>query len=189
MGLGPSRPPLAGCPGPPPRPRPSAGPADAPSPVAPSTAQVRSGQPAANATSCSACAAGTRTRTSPSGSSAGPIAAAVCDPLCGSTPIITAAITGSFHRRERGEPWRACLIPDLGARSSYEPRHGEAPGRSAHRSKARPQRPAADMRASPPGTPQRYGPAHFHPGQIRNAYPEPNQADPVRQACKACNRT
>ena len=35
-------------------------------------------------------AADARTRSSPSGSSAAPIATAVCEPLCGSTPIITA---------------------------------------------------------------------------------------------------
>ena len=65
-----------------------------PQPGAPSTAQVRSGQTAAQASSCSACAAGARTGTSPSGSPAGPTAAAVCDALWGSTPIITAAING-----------------------------------------------------------------------------------------------
>jgi hypothetical protein len=37
-------------------------------------------------------------------------------------------------------------------------------------------RPAADMRAKPIGASQRYGLTHFHPGQIRNAYPEHNQA-------------
>ena len=52
-----------------------------------------------------------RTRSSPSGSSAGLIATAVCEPLRGSTPIITAAMTSPFLGR-RG-PWRACLIPGL----------------------------------------------------------------------------
>jgi hypothetical protein len=33
------------------------------------------------------------------------------------------------------------------------------------------------MRAKPAGTSQRYGLAHFHPGQIRNAYRKHNQAD------------
>ena len=32
------------------------------------------------------------------------------------------------------------------------------------------------MRAKPTGTSQRYGPAHFHPGQIRDAYGKHNQA-------------
>jgi len=36
------------------------------------------------------------------------------------------------------------------------------------------------MRASPPGTSQRYGLTHCHPGQIRNAYPKHNQADQAR---------
>jgi hypothetical protein len=57
-------------------------------------AQVRSGQAAAHDSSRSACAAQARTRSSPSGSSAAPIATAVCEPLCGSTPIITAAMNG-----------------------------------------------------------------------------------------------
>ncbi len=45
-------------------------------------------------------------------------------------------------------------------------------------------RPAADMRAKPVGASQRYGLTHFHPGQIRNAYPKHNQAglrSPQRQ--------
>jgi class 3 adenylate cyclase len=103
-------------------------------------------------------------------------------------PNHSAAADPSPHGRQSRQTFTPSPRPPATS-GSYEPRHREAPGRSAHRSKARPQRSAADMRASPPGTPQRYGPAHFHPGQIRNAYPEPNQADPVRQACKACNRT
>ena len=83
-----------------------------PSPRAPSTAQVRSGQPAAHATSRPAWAAEARTRSSPSGTSAASIATAVCEPLCGSTPIITAAINRSFVVPGE-EPWRACLIPEL----------------------------------------------------------------------------
>ena len=55
-------------------------------------AQVRSGQAAAQASSRSAWVAQARTRSSPSGSSARLIATAVCEPLCGSTPIITAAM-------------------------------------------------------------------------------------------------
>jgi hypothetical protein len=38
------------------------------------------------------------------------------------------------------------------------------------------------MRAPPTGTSQRYGLTHFHPGQIRNAYPKHNQADIARCA-------
>jgi hypothetical protein len=55
-------------------------------------AQVRCGQPAAHSSNRSAWAAQVRTRSSPKGSSAAPIATAVCEPLCGSTPIITTAM-------------------------------------------------------------------------------------------------
>jgi len=61
-----------------------------PSPRAPSTAQVRSGQACAQATSFTAWSGQARTRSLPSGSSAAPTATAVCEPLCGSIPIITA---------------------------------------------------------------------------------------------------
>jgi aminoglycoside phosphotransferase (APT) family kinase protein len=46
------------------------------------------------------------------------IVTAVCDPLCGSTPMITAAIVMRLLRSTRGQrkiPWRARLIPE-GAR-------------------------------------------------------------------------
>jgi len=52
-----------------------------PRPPAPSIAQVRCGQAAAHASSRSACDADARTRSSPSGSSAGLITTAVCEPL------------------------------------------------------------------------------------------------------------
>ncbi len=48
-----------------------------------STAQVRSGQTAAQASDRSAWAAQARTRSSPSGSSAALIDTAVCEALCG----------------------------------------------------------------------------------------------------------
>jgi hypothetical protein len=87
---------------------------------APSTAQVRSDQPAARATSCSACAADARTRTSPSGSSVGPIAAAVCDALCGLTLIIITAINRPLLRQPGGTTAasagsRSCLAGTVGA--------------------------------------------------------------------------
>ena len=63
-----------------------------PRPPAPSTAQVRRGQAAAQASRRSAWTAQARTRSSPSGSSAAPIATAVCEALCGSTPIMTTAM-------------------------------------------------------------------------------------------------
>ena len=97
-----------------------------PSPAAPSTAQVRSGHAAAHSASFPACAAEARTRISPSGSSAGLITTAVCDPLCGSTPIITAVIarSKSFVRgmeNVAGMPNSGSAI----ARTSFEPRHGK----------------------------------------------------------------
>src|SRR5262249_10487415 len=67
-----------------------------PSPVAPSTAQVRSGQSRAHITSCSACAGQALTPILPSGCSPALIPTAVCEPLCGPTPIITAVI-GILH--------------------------------------------------------------------------------------------
>ena len=60
---------------------------------APQAAQVRSGHAAAHPMSFPAWPAEARTLSSPSGSSAGLITTAVCEPLCGSTPIITAAIS------------------------------------------------------------------------------------------------
>ena len=82
-----------------------------PRPPAPSTAQVRSGQAAAHASSRSACAAQARTRSSPSGSSAALIATAVCEALCGSTPIITTAMNDPLPWTPVKDPRRARLIP------------------------------------------------------------------------------
>ena len=85
-------------------------------PAAPSTTQVRCGQAAAHASSCSTCPAQARTRSSPSASSAALITTAVCEALCGSPPIITAAIRGtSCPGHGWGIPWRARLITE-GAR-------------------------------------------------------------------------
>ena len=62
------------------------------------------------ASSCCAYAAEARTRTWSSGVSSTSTATAVCDPLCGSTPIITTATTCPFpHIHARREPRRACL--------------------------------------------------------------------------------
>ena len=67
-----------------------------PRPAAPSTAQVRSGHAAAHSTSCSACPAAARTRSAQLPLS--PLTAtAVCEPLCGSTPIITAVTELPSH--------------------------------------------------------------------------------------------
>ena len=69
-----------------------------------------------------------RTRISPSGSSAALITTAVCDPLCGSTPIITATIS-TLHIVRHGME-NVAGMPNYGsasARTSFEPRHGENP--------------------------------------------------------------
>ena len=59
----------------------------------------------------------------------------MCDPLCGSTPIIT-AIAASLSLLRWGPRW-ACLIPGFGARASFEPHHGDTLT-LAPRSEARP---------------------------------------------------
>ena len=73
-----------------------------------------------------------RTRSLPSGSSAAPTATAVCEPLCGPVPIITAisALPSSpaTRRTAAGMPHTG---PALGARPSFEPRHGKV-RRSRH---------------------------------------------------------
>ena len=124
---GPVRPAWAARQGPARRPPPAAGPRAGPARRRPRpTAQVRSGQAAAHPTSFSAWAAQARTRSSPSGSSVPPIATAVCDPLCGSTPIITAVIsTLQLIVTSNGD---VAGMPNYGfaiARTSFEPRHGE----------------------------------------------------------------
>jgi hypothetical protein len=85
-------------------------------------AQARSGQACAQASSRSAWDSEARTRSSASGSSASPIATAVCEALCGSTPIITAT-TGNLlrlfltsgkdrggHAQFQGSHWRSRLF-------------------------------------------------------------------------------
>ena len=100
----------------------------------------RSGQAATQASSRCACAAEARTRTWPSGTSSAPSATAVCDPLCGSTPIITTATTCPFPhihaRRETaaGMPYYGSVI--IAPVTSHATARS---GRPARRSKARPQ--------------------------------------------------
>src|SRR6266536_4410649 len=60
-----------------------------PTPPAPPAAQVRCGQACAHPSSRSAWAVQARTCSWPSGTSAGSMATAVCEALCGSIPIIT----------------------------------------------------------------------------------------------------
>jgi hypothetical protein len=67
-----------------------------------------------------------RTRSSPRGSSAALIATAVCDPLWGSIPIITAVIARSNLVIRDGRTMAG--MPNTGsasARASFGPRHGE----------------------------------------------------------------
>jgi hypothetical protein len=64
-----------------------------PQPDAAPAAQVRSGQARAHASSCPAWSGQAWIRTPPSGTSPASIATAVCEPLCGSIPIITSAIS------------------------------------------------------------------------------------------------
>jgi hypothetical protein len=160
-----------------------------PTPPAPSTAQVRSGHACAHASSRSACAAQARTRSWPSGSSAGLIATAVCEALCGSTPIITDTTAMPLLPNPDLGAKTAAGTPNFrelaGARASFEPRHGEAPARWHVVKKPGPTKgPAGGYRASPPGPlnattpsslPSRPGPAA--PATIRRvrARPEPRQ--------------
>jgi hypothetical protein len=130
-----------------------------PVPPAPSTAQVRSGHAAAQASSRCSWPALARTRSSPSRSSAALTAAAVCEPLCGSTPIITTAMA-SFPSPQgagtvAGMPHSRTVAS---ARASLEPRHGEAPAGRHVVNKPGHTRgwPAGGSRASPTGTSQRY---------------------------------
>ena len=101
-----------------------------PTPPAPSTAQVRSGHaPRPRRATGSTWAAQARTRSWPSCSSAALMATAVCEALCGSTPIITTAMTGPSSRYPgvktvAGTPNSRDLA---GAHASFEPHHGEAP--------------------------------------------------------------
>jgi hypothetical protein len=89
-------------------------------------AQVRCGQGAAQASSRRACDADARTRSSPSGSSAGLIATAVCEPLCGSTPIITATTTSPPI--DAGDRGGHALFQGLtGCAPLPGPRHGKEP--------------------------------------------------------------
>ncbi len=128
-----------------------------PNPRAPSTAQVRSGHAPAHATSHCAWLAEARTHSLPSGSSAPSIATAVCDPLCGSTPIITATTCPFPHIHDRREPRRACLITDRSSSHLLRatPRRGPA-GRHVVRKPDR--KPVGSGYESQPSrTSERYG--------------------------------
>jgi len=96
----------------------------------------------------------------------------VCDALCGSIsiPIITAAIYGSTTVTEETGSVAGMLdsgseaFTPLTSHTTARPRQAGASFESQTM-----KRPAAYVRAKPIGASHRYGPTHFHPGQIRNA--------------------
>jgi hypothetical protein len=90
-------------------------------------------QAAAHASSRCACAAEARTRNSPSGSSPTPIATAVCEPLCGSIPIITAAMPSPPRDARCDRGGHALLQGRIGVRASFEPHHGKGTDELARR--------------------------------------------------------
>jgi hypothetical protein len=73
-----------------------------PQPDAAPAAQVRSGQARAHASSCTAWSGQARIPHPASGTSPASIATAVCEPLCGSIPIITAVIGTLLRVIHRG---------------------------------------------------------------------------------------
>ncbi len=96
-----------------------------PRPEAFSTAQVRSGHALAHSLKRASCSGPDRTRNWPSVASCSSMATAVCEPLCGSMPIVTAMKTSFGH-------WGSWTVAgtsdfrDSGARASFQPRHDEA---------------------------------------------------------------
>ena len=90
----------------------------------------RSGHARAHPSSRSAWTAEARTRSWPSGSSAALTATAVWEASCGSTPIITTAMTGiSFRHPGMKTVTGTPNSRDNTRAPSFEPRHGEAPAR------------------------------------------------------------
>ena len=138
-----------------------------PSPPAPPAAQVRCGQAAAQASRRSAWTAQARTRSSPSGSSAALIATAVCEALCGSTPIITAAMETLLpFRRARtvaGTPNSRTFVAltPLLSHATARPRQagtsfGSQPQQGGRRKKSQANRDLSTLR--PDSLPSRPGP-------------------------------
>jgi hypothetical protein len=85
-------------------------------------------------------------------------AGAVCEPLCGPTPIITTAMA-SFPSPRGREAWRACLIPGSSLVLAPLWSHVTARPRQSGTSlisQATPRWPAGGSRARPTGTSQRY---------------------------------
>ena len=90
------------------RPRRAAGPTTRPSPPAPSIAHVRGSNGAANRNSRSRCRRSAATRSSPTSCFVSSSTAAVCDPLCGSIPMMNT--TSSSDLPEWVMPRRAVLM-------------------------------------------------------------------------------
>ncbi len=125
-----------------------------------------------------------RTRTWPSGSSAGLITTAVCQALCGSTPIITTAMTGiSFRYPGAGTAAGTPNSRDhTGARAPLLS-HATARPRQAgtsFESQAQQEAGRRKSRASQPGPLNATSQAHCHPGQTRDAC---QQLDGYRASC------
>src|SRR5882724_13143653 len=112
-------------------------------------AHRRSGKAAAQLNSNSHCRLVARTRSSPSWTSSPSMATAVCEPLCGSTPINTFIVTPLVVRREMGDA--TVGTPDEeGALASFEPHRGRALAGWLLVQKPHPKRWAGTSRASPP---------------------------------------
>ena len=150
--------------------RPAAGPAGAPGPRRPRPPRSAPARPRPTPAAAPPGPREARTRSWPSGSSAAPIATAVCEPLCGSTPIITAAIEPPLSRSTQVRPRRACLIPGsvalapLSSHATARPRQAgtsfesqATSGRQADREPAH-----RDLSTLRPGSlPSRPGPHHL----------------------------
>ncbi len=96
------------------------------------------------------------------------IATAVCEALCGSTPIITTAMASSLTSGETvaGTPNSRNLV---GARASFEPRHGE-PQQASTSFESKPHKGAGRrLKSQPIRTSQRYKPSSLpsRPGPRR----------------------
>ena len=132
-----------------------------PRPAAPSTAQVRSGQAAAHASSRSACAAQARTRSWSQQAprprrSPPPCASPYAGPRRSSLPPSICPFPLGFapDRTAAGMPYSRSVE----RRTSYEPHRGKVPAGWHVVLKPGHDRSAADMRARPAGTSERYDP-------------------------------
>ena len=130
-----------------------------------------------------------RTRSLPSWVSAASIATAVCDPLCGSIPMITAATNGPFppHAGIR-RPRRAPLISDRpGVRTAFEPRRGRTrqTGNSltsqaaarGRQSRTEPARRVPGRYGKSPAVPARHTQSEPYGGVVSSARPNDGAAE------------